>query len=173
MKEAAIIIPGPVELAMLTSMIDAYGWLLMQIRRLEDKIWKVYGVEIETPVPYAVLPTTPSIKVETLNMMEPLKLDLGRTKFFKIRVNIPQQPELEERIIHETEVQIYRRVYGLLSSLTDRELEVLEKRIDKRKSVAETAEEMNITPQGVVSFLRSIRGKVHKYLFVGASGLSV
>jgi len=162
MKEKVIVVPGSVELAMLTSMIDAYGWLSMQIKRVESKIWEIYGLSRESK---SILLAPPSIKIESMDTLEPLKSDFTRTRFFRLRVDILQDPDLEELIIYEFEVAIYRRIYGLLTALTDREIEVLKKRIDERKSVAETAKEMNITPQGVVSFLRSIRGKVQQHLW--------
>lgn len=169
MKQSVIIIPGSVELAMLASMIDVSNWLVTQIRNLEPAIKKAYEIGSETwaEKPFAGRPFL-SIKIEPIGDMAPLKVELfgERTCFFKLIVDIPNYGELEEPITNELKVAINRRVYGLINALTSRELEILEKRIAKRKTVTETAAEMNISPQGVVSFLNSIRGKVQKYLFI-------
>ena len=52
------------------------------------------------------------------------------------------------------------KVWSFMRSLTDREIEVLKKRVEEKKSLTKTASEMSITPQGVVAFMRSIKAKV-------------
>ena len=57
---------------------------------------------------------------------------------------------------------VIRPVWELYINLTEREKEVLTKRIEKKKSLTESASEMGITPQGVVTFMRSIKDKVRE-----------
>ncbi len=59
---------------------------------------------------------------------------------------------------------VTKPVWSLECSFTKREIEVLKKRIEKKKSLTETASEMGISPQGVVAFIRAIKNKVNLHL---------
>ena len=82
------------------------------------------------------------------------------TKHFVIEVS----PKDYVWAAYELQYKIYRAVYGLLASLTKREIMVLRMRIYERRSITETASALGVKPQSVVAFQRSIKRKVQRYL---------
>jgi len=163
-----LIIPGEVTLAMLMAMIDVRGWLETEMIKKwclhkhiteEKKVEKSVAIGIiSTSIKHEVLEGPESIGVELLEF-KPLKGPFGGyARFFKVSAGY-------EEDVYEFKVEVYRRIFGLASALTDRELEILDKRLIQRKTVTETATEMNITSQAVSAFMTAIRTKVHKYLF--------
>jgi len=152
-----LLIPGEAVLAMLMAMIDVRSWLEMEIIRK----WLPHKEERERKTlreAVAILPSPETVSVQLLDM-EPLSGPFGAfTRFFRIYAT-------NEKNIYEFKLATNRRIYGLVSALTGREIEILRKRLIERKSVTDTATEMNITPQAVSAFMSAIRRKVQKYLF--------
>jgi len=175
-------IPGVAVSAMLVAGVDAYDWLNREI--LEKREKQMLDVYIHGVDPFKELPKeregAPKAKYyphevpggKLLIRVQPteigqLKLDRFKklTKFFALQVDIPARTELEELVIQELQVEISRRVYGLIDRLSPRELEVLQKRIVERKSITKTASEMAVKPQAIVAHATSIKKKVHQHLY--------
>lgn len=75
-----------------------------------------------------------------------------------------EEPSVGDEVLDELELAIDSRIYGLATSLTEREKVVLVKRVEEGKSLAEIAFELGVKPQSVVSFLNAIKEKVKSRL---------
>lgn len=142
MIKRTLIVPGLTVLAMRMAMIDVRDWLEKMLTK-----WNPSGPVINPDF------------VISIQFREPVRGQFTRdenAQFFLITG--------EESNICEFEMEINKRIYGLLTSLTQRETQVLRKRLVEDKSITETASQMEITPQGVVAFMSSIKKKVQKRL---------
>jgi len=177
MKETTFSIPGAVIAAMLMAGIDSYDWLTKEIiGKCYERILRASGFEplkeakgagqaIVAPTPYARI-----LKI----YQGSLRLDPFEdfSKFYSLEVYVPdftpargEDKAREELMTQELLIEINRRVFGLLNSLTNREVEVLRKRILEHKSITQTSSEMKIKPQAVVAFMASIKKRVDQHLY--------
>jgi len=154
-------IPGIATLAMLMTGVEAYDWLSKEIEKYKEKILDVYGFGSREERKRSFVQVVPQ------SMIKPRLDPFGEyARFFTLTAHI--QPE--EIVFQEFMVEINRKIYGLINSLTEREREVLQKRlVEPRKSITESASEMGITPQAVVAFMASIKKKVQKHLYLSES----
>ena len=154
------IVPGLVGLAALLSRTNLGDWFRTEFTgRYLNKVLRAYGLEAMR------------IKIVSVTI-PPLKMDRF-TAFARALLLCFYFPSIQESqkysaalklIIRELDYEYNRRIYGLVNSITPREMEVLEKRIVEKKSITETASEMKIKPQGVVALSTSLKKRVRKHL---------
>lgn len=144
-------IDGVAVLALQMAMIDITDWLELMRKKYYRSRVKTEP-KVERKGGYRGLAIE---KIERVGLDSSPMGDFSRC----YRVSAPS-PRTELDFINE----VNRRIYGLVSSLTSRELEVIRKRVIEQKSLKQTASEMAISAQGVVAFMRSIRGKVKRFL---------
>lgn len=167
-------IPGKVVASMLIAGVEAFDFLKREIlEKFTDRL-SCYGFPTSKKKAGASLVPIPRAQVEPISL-EPLRLDPFKefVRYFRIQVDIPEEVVggvrsngvLEELVIQEFAVEINRRIYGLLNSITKRELEVLRKRKVELKSITNAASEMGVKPQAIVAFTNSIKKRVQKHLY--------
>jgi len=167
-----IVVPGVAVSAMLVANVDTYDWLKKQT----EKSWKEMRKEMGKYDP--IQQNLSSIKIAPHDLVaprdsRPLKSDSfgGFARFFILSFNLHRESlnehenrAVEELMIQELLFRINRKVFGLVNSITPRELEVLQKKIVEGKSITKVASEMGIKPQGVVARMATIRKKVQENL---------
>lgn len=153
-----VVIDGVAVLAMRLAIIDARGWIESLAKKYyEEKESKEKPKSVKVERKGRVIASKYYVKTKEVEniLSNENSLSLRFSRLFEVTAGSPKS-ELEFLI------EVNRRIYGLVSMLTDRELEVIQKRAVEQKSLKETASEMGISAQGVVAFMRSIREKVKR-----------